>query len=251
MHINVSKIRLWDWVALIAIIVVALPFEGPLEPNHRRFRLDNPAIQYPMSSHEHVPNWMLAVLVFFIPLAGIAGLCTVQPRLRRSVELSVLAFLFAIALNTLVTGVLKNVIGNTRPDFLARCVPARGSPTDVYLTADACTTANKAVLAEGFRSSPSGHSSHSFCGLGFLGFWLFNHVGVFGTLSTIPQILSFLSPFFLATLIAASRIVDYRHHWYDVFAGSTIGLSVAALAYYQYFTINLKDARDAREEIPV
>ncbi|KAL6960955.1 Phosphoric monoester hydrolase [Sarracenia purpurea var. burkii] len=42
-------------------------------------------------------------------------------------------------------------------------------------------------------------------------------------------------PLLVATLVAISRVDDYRHHWEDVFAGGLLGITVATFCYLQFF----------------
>lgn len=42
-------------------------------------------------------------------------------------------------------------------------------------------------------------------------------------------------PFLGATLVAISRIEDYRHHWHDVFIGAILGTVCAYFSYRQFY----------------
>jgi diacylglycerol diphosphate phosphatase/phosphatidate phosphatase len=59
--------------------------------------------------------------------------------------------------------------GRLRPDFLSRCQ---------YNAEQGKCTGDPQVIWEGRRSFPSGHSSNSFAGLGFLSLWLALALGV-------------------------------------------------------------------------
>jgi diacylglycerol diphosphate phosphatase/phosphatidate phosphatase len=68
-----------------------------------------------------------------------------------------------------VTGTLKNAIGKPRPDLIDRCKPEQAQyeallQPFVYSMANhsICTQTNNAILKDGFRSFPSGHSSSTF-----------------------------------------------------------------------------------------
>ncbi|EDR07742.1 uncharacterized protein LACBIDRAFT_298246 [Laccaria bicolor S238N-H82] len=112
-------------------------------------------------------------------------------------------------------------------------------------------------MRDGFRSFPSGHSSLSFAGLGFLSFYLAGKLHLFdkrghAVRSLFPFISSgirltyerngtqgkawlSLTPFAGAALVAISRTMDYRHHWHDVLVGSIIGTVLAYFSYRQYY----------------
>jgi diacylglycerol diphosphate phosphatase/phosphatidate phosphatase len=56
---------------------------------------------------------------------------------------------------------LKNLIGKPRPDLVDRCQPIQGSTDPVLGLSNStiCTQTDNAILKDGFRSFPSGHSS--------------------------------------------------------------------------------------------
>lgn len=78
-------------------------------------------------------------------------------------------------------------------DIIDRCQPPSGSvdPTFGLSTEAICTQTDLAIVKDGFRSFPSGHSSLSFAGLGFLAFYL-------GKLN----VLMFLSSIFIIIYLA-------------------------------------------------
>lgn len=66
-------------------------------------------------------------------------------------------------------GTLKNAIGKPRPDLVDRCQPdpeimaALLQPGNFSMASHAiCTQKDNAILKDGFRSFPSGHSSSMF-----------------------------------------------------------------------------------------
>jgi membrane-associated phospholipid phosphatase len=62
-------------------------------------------------------------------------------------------------------GSLKNAIGKPRPDLIDRCKPLPGSadPLPFGLSnSSICTQTSDAILKDGFRSFPSGHSSSTY-----------------------------------------------------------------------------------------
>ena len=66
-------------------------------------------------------------------------------------------------------------VGRPRPDLIARCMAPLGSTDHLQYglsTVEICTNTNIFQLNDGFKSFPSGHSSLSFAGLGFLSLYL-------------------------------------------------------------------------------
>lgn len=136
-------------------------------------------------------------------------------------------------------------VGRPRPDFLDRCLSiydndAAGTPVgpltdpiNMLSTSAICTRQD--LLRDGFKSFPSGHSSFSFGGLAFLAMYLAGKLHLFDERGHIYKSLVVLAPIIGASLIATSRVSDYRHHWEDVTVGSFIGAVAAVFSYRQYY----------------
>ncbi|GJN18142.1 hypothetical protein PR202_gb05271 [Eleusine coracana subsp. coracana] len=91
------------------------------------------------------------------------------------------------------------------------------------------------VIKEGYKSFPSGHSSWSFAGLGFLSWYLAGKITVFDRRGHVAKLCIDLMPLLLAVMVAISRVDDYWHHWQDVCTGGILGLVVASVCYLQFF----------------
>lgn len=136
------------------------------------------------------------------------------------VSMVCLALIFTI--NGALTNSLKLIIGNLRPDFLDRCQPDFGrmkeNEPNAYYTIDICQQKNLRLLYDGLKSTPSGHSSFITCGLGFIYYWQ-NKFIIGNSIRNIWCI-------FLIAIVMASRIVDHKHHWYDVISGALLGVAI-------------------------
>ncbi|KAH0827133.1 PAP2-domain-containing protein [Lanmaoa asiatica] len=150
---------------------------------------------------------------------------------------SALGLILGLAITGAVTQFSKITVGRPRPDLLSRCIPISGSQDPTYgLSTDAiCTQTDQSIMIDGWRSFPSGHSSLSFAGLGFLSFYLAGKMHLFDTRGHTHKAWISVTPLAGATLVAISRTMDYRHHMEDVVAGSILGFVVAYFAYRQYF----------------
>jgi len=151
-------------------------------------------------------------------------------------NLSLLGIGLAIASTITVTNTFKNLVGRPRPDFLDRCQPplAATDPT-VFTLSNSSICTRTTYLKDGYRSFPSGHSSISFAGLGFLTLFVAGRLNVLDTRGQVWKTVLSLIPLVAAGIIAISRLMDNRHHPFDVIFGSTLGLLFAWMAYRQYF----------------
>lgn len=125
------------------------------------------------------------------------------------------------------------------------------------MTIDVCTETAHHKLHDGWRSFPSGHSSFSFAGLGYLSLFLAGQMRIFahGTPSServglgegstdrseklvradLGRALLCLIPLIVAAWVAITRCQDYRHDVYDVTVGSLLGWTVAYWSYRRYW----------------
>lgn len=232
------KWRIGD-LLFILILFISYSLTYWFEPFERQFYINDLTILHPFAEHERVPSAALFFYAAWVPLSvvSVVGILITKPKNKIYLTfLSLIGLAISILLTSVVTDVLKNFIGRCRPDFLARCIPREGTPKDVMVFAkDVCTTKNLKRLKDGFRTTPSGHSSLSFAGLGYLSLWLAGQLIV-----AHPQLGSWRSaiaaiPAFGALLIALSRTEDYRHHFIDIIIGSTIGILISWWSYRRYF----------------
>ncbi|KAM0274836.1 hypothetical protein ACHAPA_000942 [Fusarium lateritium] len=189
-----------------------------VNPFHRMFFVNDLQISYPFAVHERVP-------VFARSSAA-------------KHEVTYLSFLISIVLTSFITDIIKNAVGRPRPDLLDRCKPEIGTKANTLVTIDVCTAEDGHILQEGWRSFPSGHSSFSFAGLGFLSLFLAGQLHVFRYSAggrDLSRALVCLLPLIGAGLVAISRCEDYRHDVYDVCVGSALGMSVAYWSYRRHF----------------
>ncbi|KAG1718509.1 phosphatidic acid phosphatase type 2/haloperoxidase [Suillus paluster] len=147
------------------------------------------------------------------------------------------AVLLSLSMTGSITQLVKVTVGRPRPDLISRCQPAPGSEDPLWglSTADICTQAASKIFEDGWRSFPSGHSSMSFAGLGFLAFYLAGKLHLFDTRGYVGKAWISITPLTGALFVATSRTMDYRHHWQDVVTGSALGLLLAYFSYRQYY----------------
>lgn len=200
-----------------------------------------------------------------LPLVVVLALNLLTGASRHKHHVTLLGLLIALVLTSFLTDTVKNAVGRPRPDLVARCKPAPGTPDNTLVGVDVCTETRRHVLHDGWRSFPSGHSSFSFAGLGYLSLFLAGQVRLFvvggglrGPLGNrgddvggddveedkdravyargdLARALFCLAPLLGAAMIAISRCQDYRHDVYDVCTGAILGYVVAYWSYRRYW----------------
>jgi len=185
---------------------------------------------------------VLNILVY--PLVSI-----LMNRSRNGVIISaVLGYSLATLLNISITNTLKLLVGRPRPDFYFRCF------TDGKRFSNCNGDDND--ITEGLKSFPSGHSSMAMAAFGFTSLFLIGQFRLFAETRIINEsneksftklrffetgrflgcklILSIL-PMSISVLVCVSRLLDFHHHYDDIAAGASIGLTVAFISYRLYF----------------
>lgn len=205
------------------------------EPFHRMFTLDDHTKQYPHAAVQRVSTLELILYAGIGPLVIILLWAIVfRPGFHKA-HVTLLGLFISVFLTSLLTDIVKNAVGRPRPDLIARCKPKVGTPEHELVTLSVCTESKHHTLHDGWRSFPSGHSSWSFSGLGYLALFLAGQLHVFRPHADLARVLVFLAPLVGAALIAMSRLADYRHDVYDVTFGSILGMAVAHFTYRRYY----------------
>ncbi|TFK27409.1 PAP2-domain-containing protein [Coprinopsis marcescibilis] len=224
-----------DW--LITVLLAAGFFALDRVDGYRRdFSLADTSLRHPFAEHERVPELHLIAICVGIPIViqPIINFFTV--RSWWDFHNSYLGLILGLALTGSTTQLIKLTVGRPRPDIISRCNPnVTEDPLLGLTTWRVCQQEDIHLLKDGFRSFPSGHSSLSFAGLGFLSFYLAGKLHLFDKRGHAGKAWLAITPFFGAALVAISRTMDYRHHWHDVLVGSLLGIVFSFFAYRQYY----------------
>lgn len=226
-------------LCLLLGVIFFASWKFQVQPFQRQFFINDLTISHPFAEHQRVSDGALFFVSFVIPTVVITVLSLVFTSLKNKMYVlfvSLLGLYISLFTNSIITEVLKVWIGRHRPDFLSRCIVREGTPINTMVFAqDVCTTTDIAKLMDGFKTTPSGHSSISFSGLGYLSLWLcgqflVSHVDTGAWRSIVSGL-----PLFGASYVAFSRTEDYRHHFVDVILGSCLGSLVAWWSYRRIF----------------
>ncbi|KAF1808031.1 acid phosphatase/Vanadium-dependent haloperoxidase [Eremomyces bilateralis CBS 781.70] len=239
-----------DYLGLVILLTIYILVVFLVEPFHRLFSLEDVAIQFPHATKERVPVPWLFVYAGAVPLLLIIAILLAFDRNKHKAHVTLLGFFISLIMTSLVTDTIKNAVGRPRPDLISRCVPGKNSAELSKLVSfRVCTQTNSHILHDGFRSFPSGHSSFSFAGLGYLTLFICGQLHVFRPLapaSSLSAMLAACAPLLGAALIAISRCEDYRHDVWDVCFGSVLGFAIAWLQYRRYYP----SLRHSRCDVP-
>lgn len=216
----------WDGLLLFLLLLITLYLERGVPPHQRPVDLTDPSLHLP-HKNDLVTDRNLILCSLIGPL-GVFVLFELRG-LRNKRALALLFFtglLEATVPTVLITNILKLVIGRPRPYFASVCVGyVPGS--EIECTGDAH------AVEEARKSFPSGHSSLAFSAAVFLACYLAAKLG-FGKATGSARTWKtcvVLAPPFVAALVAASRTVDYHHHYADIVAGAVLGTAVAMTAF--------------------
>ncbi|EDW01213.1 putative phosphatidate phosphatase isoform X1 [Drosophila grimshawi] len=230
------------------------------DPYKRGFFCDDESLMHPFKEST-VRNWMLYFIGMGLPLgtilivevllsreASASGTGTPRRYIFMNYEIpdwmiecykKIGIFGFGAAVTQLTTDIAKYSIGRLRPHFFAVCQPVMpdGSTCELnagkYITEFECRGVGSTarMLKEMRLSFPSGHSSFTFYTMVYVALYLQARMKWRGS-KLLRHFLQFMF-IMIAWYTALSRVSDYKHHWSDVLAGSTIG-AVSALIVANY-----------------
>ncbi|XP_042500655.1 putative lipid phosphate phosphatase 3, chloroplastic isoform X2 [Macadamia integrifolia] len=229
--VMVAKSHKYDWLTLMLLVVIKISLYS-IHPFYRYVGKGMmTGLKYPLKENT-VPIWAVPMYAGLLPITIFLAFYF---RRRDVYDLhhGVLGILFSILLTVVITDAIKDAVGRPRPDFFWRCFP---DGKEVYDNLGNVVCHGKAsVIKDGYKSFPSGHTSWSFAGLGFLSLYLSGKLKAFDRRGHVAKLCIVSVPLLVGSLVGISRVDDYRHHWQDVFSGGLLGLTVATFCYLQFF----------------
>ena len=178
---RVLKSYMSDWFLVIALWII-LSFLERIGGHKRHFSLTDISIQHPLVQPETVGYRMLIVIAFVLPTLFVLLIGLGIYRSKWDAHNAVLGVFTSFTITGVVTQIIKMGVGRPRPHTIAVCQPPPGT-TDppMYGLSDytICTQTDRHLMDDAFKSFPSGHSSLSFAGMGFLAWYISGklHVG--------------------------------------------------------------------------
>ncbi|GBF88720.1 hypothetical protein Rsub_01619 [Raphidocelis subcapitata] len=232
-----ARERALDWAFVIAGVIVlsAADAAKPQTPYLLKAHLSD--IAKPLLPNS-VPSWSVPVIALALPLAALAaghaaarGLGLGGPRGREELHRAVLGLVAGVVVTGCVTNILKVSVHRPRPNFLAQCFPGGGDPVwqrqDAWGGVPECT----AQVPDAAKSFPSGHSSWSAAGLGYLSWALADALQPFDGGGHVWRLVAALLPLLGACLVGVTRVTDGWHNPSDVAAGLLLGFGLSWLSF--------------------
>lgn len=190
-----------------------------------------------------IPSWLSGVVSIGGPIV-IFIVAQVRVRSIWDLNAAIMGSIWSVLLASLFQVVVKQLIGGFRPHFLDVCKPdlsrAWRNKTglngvgfqQVMFTTEVCTQTDAMKLKLAITSFPSGHSTAAWAGFGFLFLWMNAKLKVWADHRPAFWKLSLtLLPLLVSVCIACSLTIDAAHNWYDIVAGSVIGIVMSLAAY--------------------
>ncbi|XP_050149969.1 lipid phosphate phosphatase 2-like isoform X3 [Malus sylvestris] len=233
--VKVAKLlHKYDWLILLLLAAVDVTL-NLIEPFHRFVGKEMMTdLKYPFQK-DTIPFWAVPIYAVLLPVA----IFLVYYICRKDVydlHHAILGLFYSVLITLVITDAIKDAVGRPRPNFFWRCFP---NGIGIYdpATNNCVCTGEKKIIKEGHKSFPSGHTSVSFAGLGFLAWYLSGKIKVFDRRGHSAKLCIVILPLLCAALVGISHVDDYWHHWQDVFAGGLIGIVIASIFYLQSFPL--------------
>lgn len=244
-----AKLILDGTVTLIGAGVIISSYSGFISPRHHGFYCNDPKLGFTYNGDSLTLGTLLSIVtlvpIFFIflveygrhhPFASQSKLenqqnrlVSVSPKHHKKVFWRCCILVFRTYLNGLlcaivIVEILKIAVGGLRPHFFDSCQPdyTKINCSDGFITEYRCTKElSPWHHADIFKSFPSGHAALSMYMSLFLCFYLHKQLVLWptGYVCSVVQALLIIFAF----QCGCSRMMDHRHHWWDVLVGGVIG----------------------------
>lgn len=176
--------------------------------------------------------WLTEALFYIPGVLELSKPCTIKTRWSHSWHESWNLFKKygrGLIIQLLLVDVIKIYSGEHRPHFLDTCKPDVVCEGNEYVSTYICTNTDDRpyFVRDASKSFPSGHSSVSVYEAIFMIWYLQRRIPKLQSAMALP-LCQFLMGLW-GIFCPISRVIDNRHHWWDVLAGFLIGVVTAIL----------------------
>ncbi|KAG5868569.1 hypothetical protein JTB14_003114 [Gonioctena quinquepunctata] len=237
-----AKIKLkfsWGIIGNVSIFIIVLTIiclaEFAIIPTTKAgFYCKNPALSHRFYGNT-VPMPVVIVTTFLVPVVAIlvTDLVSRQPikRIIWTLWLLYKEFLVGLAFVLFIVYIAKLLMGQQRPYFFEICKPNTGkfcTPGE-FIDTFFCTGRKFSSYSKmnSYQSFPSGHAAVSW----FAGIYSSYIIQI--RLETTNNTGSLMKPFLIGAFLiwtltcSLTGIPDRAHHWWDILAGTFLGVSVS------------------------
>lgn len=219
-----SKTNRWHRVLLLLILVESKVLPG----GQVGFACNDPALSHPYKGDTiswkalFVTTMLLPLIVMLIVERKYHPDKSIKPKTQALCWYR--EYIYGFLLNLIVVELVKVLVGSPRPHFFDTCDPKEAATCkdSEYVSSYTCTKAH--WLSQSNRSFPSGHTSLAMHAGLFLAYYLHKRTSCPPRRHTI--ILIQVTCVMTAIFCGVSRILDRRHHWWDVLAGTVIAAPI-------------------------
>lgn len=259
----VAKKSLDGLIVVFVLLTIAASYFGFITPYRQGFHCGDPDLQYKFHG-DSISLECLLSLSFILPafLIIIIEFKRHQPFFlsettsnesiecskirRRRIFWKCCRQIYGVYIQGLVCSIalvefLKMSIGGLRPHFFDSCKPDFTTINCSQGYVDFYTCTNKPNMpifyfSDIFKSFPSGHAAIAIYMSLFLCCYIHKQIFPWPTYFSIAMLQTSL--IYWACYCSASRILDHRHHWWDVVAGLLLGIVCACYAVIKISLLN-------------
>lgn len=259
----VAKRSLDGLLTVVVLVVILASYLGWIVPYRQGFHCDDPDLEYRFTGDSISLGTLLAlcltVPVLFILLTELGrhrplSAQQITPELRatgvREKRLKTYwrcclqvygTYIQGLVCAIAVVEFLKMSVGGLRPHFIDSCKPdfSTINCSQGFVTNYTCTNKDNMPIfrfMDIFKSFPSGHAALSIYMSVFLCFYINKKIVPWPTFLSTAMLQSVL--LYWAGYCSVSRILDHRHHWWDVLVGLILGTVCACYSVIKFLLVS-------------
>ncbi|KAI5640161.1 PAP2 superfamily domain-containing protein [Phthorimaea operculella] len=217
------------------VLLIFVLMELKLVPGGRYgFHCNDPALSHKFDGDTITLKWLFAMCIL-LPLAVMLLVERIyhnedKTRPNRRAWRWHKEYIFGFLVNLCFVHVLKHLVGSPRPHFFDTCKPneATTCESSEFVSSYTCTGEQRRTW-DSDRSFPSGHTSLAI----YAGLFTIYYLHMRAPPHARARVYAQAAVGACALWCCVSRMLDHRHHWWDVLAGAAIGcLSLVHTALY-------------------
>ena len=262
-----KRIKEMDWALYFLAIILfisSILCTFWISPRNQPFFVNDSSVWYPYNEYSTVPDiivWIFGISCFFI-IFLLEFLLSNNRKVSFWIGLRFfLNFLSVLCITSFSNTLIKNYVGELRPDFAVRCfgtyedIPPIQYSGITITSSEQCISQDNNLFSSSFRTGRqsflSGHAASSFSistSLSLYLLWkIYDSRGKYGPFFNQMLILLLFIVTSFATFVGCSRIVDNKHHPWDVVGGAAYGALLSTLFFIYTMIVFYEQLFPARD----